>query len=246
MSCTDNKDGSCSVEYIPYEPGTYSLNVTYGGHQVPGERLGGPGGGTGAREAATSPPPTRSRVALPHPGSPFKVPVTDVVDSSKVKCAGPGLTPGVVRANVPQTFTVDTSKAGVAPLDVKVQGPKGQQGGAREVRGTPALGLGGVWGTPEPRVTGLSGIKGALWVLSCPRVVVGSWCTLWGLGVPCSASWGALWGLKAPLGGLRVPMGSCGLLGCPVGRCRESWGASWDIKGFWGAPQGSTGGLGVP
>lgn len=37
MSCTDNKDGSCSVEYIPYEPGTYSLNVTYGGHQVPGK-----------------------------------------------------------------------------------------------------------------------------------------------------------------------------------------------------------------
>lgn len=40
MSCTDNKDGSCSVEYIPYEPGTYSLNVTYGGHQVPGKILG--------------------------------------------------------------------------------------------------------------------------------------------------------------------------------------------------------------
>ncbi|PIO31737.1 Filamin-A [Aquarana catesbeiana] len=93
MSCTDNKDGSCSVEYIPYEPGTYSLNVTYGGHQVP--------------------------------GSPFKVPVTDVVDSSKVKCSGPGLSPGLVRANVPQSFTVDTSKAGVAPLQVKVQGPKG-------------------------------------------------------------------------------------------------------------------------
>uniref|UniRef100_A0A8C6YKV6 Filamin A n=1 Tax=Naja naja TaxID=35670 RepID=A0A8C6YKV6_NAJNA len=88
MSCTDNKDGSCSVEYIPYEPGTYNLNVTYGGHQVP--------------------------------GSPFKVPVHDVVDSSKVKCSGPGLTPGVVRANVPQSFTVDTSKAGVAPLDVKL------------------------------------------------------------------------------------------------------------------------------
>uniref|UniRef100_A0A8B9NLJ1 Filamin A n=1 Tax=Accipiter nisus TaxID=211598 RepID=A0A8B9NLJ1_9AVES len=105
MSCTDNKDGSCSVEYIPYEPGTYSLNVTYGGHQVP--------------------------------GSPFKVPVTDVVDSSKVKCAGPGLTPGVVRANVPQTFTVDTSKAGVAPLDVKVQGPKGRSWGATGGLGAP-------------------------------------------------------------------------------------------------------------
>ncbi|KAM3656121.1 LOW QUALITY PROTEIN: filamin-A-like [Ammospiza maritima maritima] len=93
MSCTDNKDGSCSVEYIPYEPGTYSLNVTYGGHQVP--------------------------------GSPFQVPVSDVVDASRVTCGGPGLTPGHVRANVPQTFTVDTSKAGVAPLDIKVQGPKG-------------------------------------------------------------------------------------------------------------------------
>ncbi|XP_041430934.1 filamin-A isoform X1 [Xenopus laevis] len=93
MSCTDNKDGSCSVEYVPYEPGTYNLNVTYGGHQVP--------------------------------GSPFKVPVSDVVDGSKVKCTGPGLTPGLVRANVPQSFSVDTSKAGVAPLQVKVQGPKG-------------------------------------------------------------------------------------------------------------------------
>ncbi|KAH1187902.1 hypothetical protein KIL84_017889, partial [Mauremys mutica] len=93
MSCTDNKDGSCSVEYVPYEPGTYSLNVTYGGHQVP--------------------------------GSPFQVPVHDVVDSSKVLCSGPGLMPGVVRASVPQTFSVDTSQAGVAPLQVKVQGPKG-------------------------------------------------------------------------------------------------------------------------
>uniref|UniRef100_A0A8C8S3S3 Filamin A n=1 Tax=Pelusios castaneus TaxID=367368 RepID=A0A8C8S3S3_9SAUR len=93
MSCTDNKDGSCSVEYVPYEPGTYSLNITYGGHQVP--------------------------------GSPFKVPVHDVVDSSKVVCSGPGLTPGVVRASIPQSFSVDTSQAGVAPLQVKVQGPKG-------------------------------------------------------------------------------------------------------------------------
>lgn len=37
MSCTDNKDGSCSVEYIPYEPGTYNLNITYGGQPIKGE-----------------------------------------------------------------------------------------------------------------------------------------------------------------------------------------------------------------
>uniref|UniRef100_A0A4W6DU66 Filamin A n=1 Tax=Lates calcarifer TaxID=8187 RepID=A0A4W6DU66_LATCA len=92
MSCTDNKDGSCSVEYIPYEPGTYNLNITYGGQPIT--------------------------------GSPFSVPVSDTVDSTKVKCQGPGLGNNV-RANIPQAFTVDASKAGVAPLQVRVQGPKG-------------------------------------------------------------------------------------------------------------------------
>lgn len=36
MSCTDNKDGSCSVEYVPYEPGPYNLNITYGGQPIKG------------------------------------------------------------------------------------------------------------------------------------------------------------------------------------------------------------------
>ncbi|XP_058873200.1 filamin-A-like [Acipenser ruthenus] len=92
MSYTDNKDGSCSVEYIPYEPGTYNLNITYGGQPIK--------------------------------GSPFSVPVYDIVDSTKVKCLGQGLGNNV-RASIPQCFTVDTSKAGVAPLQVQVQGPKG-------------------------------------------------------------------------------------------------------------------------
>ncbi|XP_077070546.1 filamin-A isoform X2 [Siphateles boraxobius] len=92
MSCTDNKDGSCCVEYIPYEPGTYNLNVTYGGQPIT--------------------------------GSPFSVPVHDTVDATKVKCQGQGLGNNV-RANIPQVFSVDASKAGVAPLQVRVQGPKG-------------------------------------------------------------------------------------------------------------------------
>uniref|UniRef100_UPI00358E6021 filamin-C-like isoform X2 n=1 Tax=Myxine glutinosa TaxID=7769 RepID=UPI00358E6021 len=61
---------------------------------------------------------------LPVPGSPFRVPVRDFVDPNKVKVSGPGLGSGV-RANVPQNFTVDASKAGQAPLDVRVQGPRG-------------------------------------------------------------------------------------------------------------------------
>ncbi|KAJ8259883.1 hypothetical protein GJAV_G00174540 [Gymnothorax javanicus] len=91
MCCTDNKDGSCNVEYTPYVPGLYDVNITYGGEHIP--------------------------------GSPFKVPVKDVVDPSKVKISGPGVGSGV-RAKIPQTFTVDCSKAGVAPLSVAVNGPK--------------------------------------------------------------------------------------------------------------------------
>ncbi|XP_064417245.1 filamin-C isoform X3 [Latimeria chalumnae] len=92
MSCKDNKDGSCSVEYIPFTPGDYDVNITFGGRPIP--------------------------------GSPFRVPVKEVVDPSKVKCSGPGLGTGV-RAHIPQTFTVDCSKAGLAPLEVAVLGPAG-------------------------------------------------------------------------------------------------------------------------
>ncbi|XP_056248241.1 filamin-B isoform X2 [Seriola aureovittata] len=92
MSCKDNKDGSCSVEYVPLTPGLYDVNITYGGEHIP--------------------------------GSPFKVPVKDVVDSTKVKVSGPGVGSGV-RSNIPQSFTVDCRKAGVAPLAVAVTGPKG-------------------------------------------------------------------------------------------------------------------------
>uniref|UniRef100_A0A7N8YJD8 Filamin-C-like n=1 Tax=Mastacembelus armatus TaxID=205130 RepID=A0A7N8YJD8_9TELE len=92
ISCKDNKDGSCSVEYVPFTPGGYDVNINYGGHPIP--------------------------------GSPFRVPVHDPVDPTKVKCSGPGLGSGV-RAHVPQTFTVDCTQAGQAPLDVKLYGPTG-------------------------------------------------------------------------------------------------------------------------
>lgn len=48
------------------------------------------------------------------------------MDPSKVKCSGPGLGSGV-RAHVPQTFTVDCSKAGLAPLEVLLYGPTGEK-----------------------------------------------------------------------------------------------------------------------
>ncbi|NWT34303.1 FLNA protein, partial [Cardinalis cardinalis] len=36
MSCKDNKDGSCAVEYVPFTPGDYDVNITFGGHPIPG------------------------------------------------------------------------------------------------------------------------------------------------------------------------------------------------------------------
>lgn len=81
------------MEYVPFTPGDYDVNINYGGHPIP--------------------------------GSPFRVRVQDPVDPSKVKCSGSGLGTGV-RAHVPQTFTVDCTKAGQAPLDVKLYGPTGE------------------------------------------------------------------------------------------------------------------------
>nr|XP_061814514.1 filamin-B-like isoform X1 [Nerophis lumbriciformis] len=92
MACKDNKDGSCSVDYVPFTPGVYDINIIYGGEHIA--------------------------------GSPFKVPVEDVIDPSMVKVSGPGLSTGV-RAHIPQVFTVDCAKAGSAPLAVTVKGPKG-------------------------------------------------------------------------------------------------------------------------
>uniref|UniRef100_A0A3B5QXD6 Filamin C, gamma b (actin binding protein 280) n=1 Tax=Xiphophorus maculatus TaxID=8083 RepID=A0A3B5QXD6_XIPMA len=100
MSCQDNKDGSCSVDYIPFTPGEYDVNISFGGLSIPGQRSA-------------------------QLGSPFRVPVRQVVDPSKVRCSGPGLGGGV-RAHVPQTFTVDSSKAGMAPLEVQIYGPAGE------------------------------------------------------------------------------------------------------------------------
>lgn len=48
MSCKDNKDGSCSVEYIPFTPGDYDVNITFGGRPIPG-RCGGWGQKEGRR-----------------------------------------------------------------------------------------------------------------------------------------------------------------------------------------------------
>ncbi|UXI22435.1 G-protein coupled receptor 158 [Sarcoptes scabiei] len=36
VTCIDNRDGSCTVQYIPEEPGEYNIAVKFGGQPVPG------------------------------------------------------------------------------------------------------------------------------------------------------------------------------------------------------------------
>uniref|UniRef100_A0A8C3HVK6 Filamin C n=1 Tax=Chrysemys picta bellii TaxID=8478 RepID=A0A8C3HVK6_CHRPI len=55
MSCKDNKDGSCSVEYIPFTAGDYDVNITFGGRPIPGRGCGQAGPGDGVTDSGESP-----------------------------------------------------------------------------------------------------------------------------------------------------------------------------------------------
>ncbi|XP_015510160.1 filamin-like isoform X1 [Neodiprion pinetum] len=93
MTCKDNYNGSCSVEYVPTEPGDYDIAIKFADQHIP--------------------------------GSPFKVQVEKTLDPKEVTAFGPGLDPEKVREGIPAKFMVDTSKAGIAPLDVKLKTDKG-------------------------------------------------------------------------------------------------------------------------
>jgi len=36
MTCKDNRDGSCSVEYVPTEPGEYDVSIRFADQHIPG------------------------------------------------------------------------------------------------------------------------------------------------------------------------------------------------------------------
>lgn len=90
IDCRDNGDGSAEVEYIPTAPGEYAVHVTCDGEDIPNS-----------------------------PYVPMIIPKTDY-DPSAVVATGPGLSPKGVVIATPTEFTVDTRKAGKAPLDVSV------------------------------------------------------------------------------------------------------------------------------
>ncbi|XP_061187564.1 filamin-A-like isoform X11 [Saccostrea echinata] len=94
INCKDNRDGTCTVEYMPSKPGDYDVSVKFADQEIP--------------------------------NSPFRVAVKNPVDAKKVKCYGPGIEPMGVKTGAPATFTVDTTEAGEAPLEVTCTDQRGR------------------------------------------------------------------------------------------------------------------------
>ncbi|XP_052680465.1 filamin-C-like isoform X8 [Crassostrea angulata] len=94
INCKDNRDGTCTVEYLPSKPGEYDVSVKFADQEIP--------------------------------NSPFRVGVKNPVDAKKVKCYGPGVEPMGVKTGAPATFTVDTTEAGEAPLEVTCTDQRGR------------------------------------------------------------------------------------------------------------------------
>ncbi|XP_025198819.1 filamin-A isoform X1 [Melanaphis sacchari] len=90
IDCQDNGDGSADVRYYPMAPGEYAVHILCDNEDIPKS-------------------PYIANV----------VPSTDFYPD-KVNCYGSGLQPNGVIQGKPAEFVVDTKKAGVAPLDVKV------------------------------------------------------------------------------------------------------------------------------
>ncbi|XP_028841248.1 filamin-C-like isoform X1 [Denticeps clupeoides] len=124
MSCKDNKDGSCSVEYVPFTPGDYDVNITYGGLPIPGSPFR-----VSVRDVVD---PSKVKCSGPGlgPGVRARVPQTFTVDSKQagqaaleVQVYGPtgAAEPVKVSNHGDGTHTVNYTPAQDGPYSVSVR-----------------------------------------------------------------------------------------------------------------------------
>ncbi|XP_076163878.1 filamin A protein cher isoform X2 [Ptiloglossa arizonensis] len=118
MTCKDNYDGSCTVEYIPFEPGDYEVSVKFADQHIPGSPFQIPV----VNESDASKVNAHEDEHENKAGSPPKPKVPPTVEPNKVVLSGLGVSP-VCTASFPVDFVVDTSKAGYGDLEVQVLGP---------------------------------------------------------------------------------------------------------------------------
>ncbi|XP_008178841.1 filamin-A isoform X2 [Acyrthosiphon pisum] len=96
MTCVDNRDGSCTIEYTPTESGVYDVSIQFAETHIPGSPF---------------------KVQVDRPDRPATV--------NDIKVSGPGINPKYIRANTPITFKVDASKSAKGHVDVKMGNDKG-------------------------------------------------------------------------------------------------------------------------
>ena len=85
MNCADNKDGTCTVDYVPVEEGDYDIAIKFDDEHIPGSPFQVP--------------------VTTKDGKPK-------VDPRKVRAYGPGLEPENIFPGKPTSFVVDASKTG--------------------------------------------------------------------------------------------------------------------------------------
>lgn len=95
IDCHDNGDGSADVRYYPTAPGEYAVHILCDKEDIP--------------------------------GSPYMAQILPSTDyfPDRVVCQGPGVERDGAHKGRPADFTVDTRKAGNAPLDVQVIDSRG-------------------------------------------------------------------------------------------------------------------------
>lgn len=93
IECHDNGDGSANVSYLPTAPGEYAVHVLCDNEDIPES-------------------PYIAQI----------VPKINEVMPEKVEVYGPGIQPTGILRGKPTEFTVDSRKAGKAPLEVEIIG----------------------------------------------------------------------------------------------------------------------------
>jgi len=126
MTCKDNRDGSCSVEYTPTEFGEYDVSIQFAERHIPGSPFK-------VRYAAILSPDRLlhvfgyAQVTVDRPAT---------AAANNVAVTGPGINPKYCRANTPVTFKVDATRcAGAANgnVDVKMSTDKGKESVVHEL-----------------------------------------------------------------------------------------------------------------
>ncbi|XP_009890466.1 PREDICTED: filamin-C-like, partial [Charadrius vociferus] len=122
ITCQDNKDGTCTVSYLPTAPGDYNIIVRFDDKHIPGSPF------TAKITAFTPKEVGEHVVSVKKSGqhvtnSPFKILVgqSEIGDASRVKVWGKGLVEG--HTFEVSEFIVDTRSAGYGGLGLSIEGP---------------------------------------------------------------------------------------------------------------------------